>query len=122
MNIEFSQLLFAFGITLFAGLSTGVGSLLAFYTKQTNKKFLSATLGFSAGVMIYVSFVEIFPKANESLQGIYGDTLGYLITTLSFFAGIAIIAIIDKLVPNHENPHEMRDVSDVNNKKISDRA
>ena len=61
-----SSVLFAFGLTLLAGLSTGIGSALAFYTKRTNEKFLSAALGFSAGVMIYVSMIEIFAKAKNS--------------------------------------------------------
>lgn len=64
MDISTNRLLFAFGLTLFAGLSTGIGSALAFYTKQTNKKFLSGALGFSAGVMIYVSMIEIFRNFN----------------------------------------------------------
>lgn len=51
---------FAFGLTLFAGLCTGIGSALAFFSKRTNKGFLSVALGFSAGVMIYVSMIEIF--------------------------------------------------------------
>jgi len=105
--------LFAFGLTVLAGLSTGIGSALAFYTKQTNKKFLSAALGFSAGVMIYVSMIEIFVKARASLEHAYGPTKGYWITTLGFFAGIAIIAFIDRFVPSAENPHEMRDVGEM---------
>lgn len=113
MDTSTSNIIFAFSLTLFAGLSTGIGSALAFYTKQTNKKFLSAALGFSAGVMIYVSFVEIFVKARESLSLIYGDTGGLLVTTISFFSGIALIAIIDKFVPTGENPHELRDVKDM---------
>ncbi|WIF96216.1 zinc transporter ZupT [Caminicella sporogenes] len=108
-----TNVLFAFGLTLFAGLSTGIGSALAFYTKQTNKKFLSAVLGFSAGVMIYVSMIEIFSEARDSLEIIYGETKGYWITTIAFFMGIALIAIIDKFVPSIENPHEMRDVGDM---------
>ncbi|RKD22405.1 zinc transporter, ZIP family [Caminicella sporogenes DSM 14501] len=113
MNISMTNVLFAFGLTLFAGLSTGIGSALAFYTKQTNKKFLSAVLGFSAGVMIYVSMIEIFSEARDSLEIIYGETKGYWITTIAFFMGIALIAIIDKFVPSIENPHEMRDVGDM---------
>lgn len=101
------NVLFALLLTLFAGLSTGIGSLMAFLSKEFNKKFLSAALGFSAGVMIYVSFVEIFVKAKDSLTAFYGAKLGYTYTTISFFAGIAIIAIIDKLVPSFENPHEI---------------
>ncbi len=107
------NVLFAFGLTLFAGLSTGIGSALAFYTKKTNKKFLSAALGFSAGVMIYVSLVEIFVKARASLELVYGPSKGYMITTVAFFGGIALIGIIDKFVPTFENPHELRDVSDM---------
>jgi len=102
--------LFALGLTVFAGLSTGIGSALAFFSKKTNESFLSGALGFSAGVMIYVSMIEIFPKARASLENYYGDiSKGYLITTIAFFGGVALIALIDKLVPNHENPHEIYD-------------
>ena len=65
-----SNILFALALTLFAGLSTGIGSALAFFTNKTNTKFLSTSLGFSAGVMIYVSFVEIFPQAHDLLTSI----------------------------------------------------
>ncbi len=113
MDISNSDLILAFGLTLMAGLSTGVGSALAFYTKQTNTKFLSAALGFSAGVMIYVSMVEIFVKARESLEAVYGDSRGYAYTTLAFFMGIFVMAFIDKMIPSGENPHEMRDVNEM---------
>ncbi len=114
MDFETSRILFALGLTVFAGLSTGVGSILAFYTKKTNETFLSATLGFSAGVMIYVSMIEIFPKARLSLEEVYGsDKEAFIYTTLAFFTGIALIALIDKFVPAAENPHEIRDVSEM---------
>ena len=64
---------FALGLTLLAGLSTGIGSALAFFTTRTNTKFLATALGFSAGVMLYVSFVEIFQKARESLESEMGQ-------------------------------------------------
>ncbi|NLY91139.1 MAG: zinc transporter ZupT [Firmicutes bacterium] len=107
------NLLFAFGLTLLAGLSTGIGSILAFYAKQTNKKFLSVALGFSAGVMIYVSMIEIFAEARVSLETVYGSTKGYWATTVAFFTGIAIIALIDKFVPSPGNPHDMQSEEDV---------
>ena len=65
--MDISNVIFAFLLTLFAGLSTGIGSALALLTKKTSTKFLSASLGFSAGVMIYVSFVEILVKAKDAL-------------------------------------------------------
>jgi len=100
------NVLLAFGLTLFAGLSTGIGSALALIFNTTNKKFLSMALGFSAGVMIYVSFVEILQKARVALTDVYGDEPGAWLTVASFFGGIAIIALIDRFIPSYENPHE----------------
>lgn len=108
LEIFDSPFWFALSLTLFAGLSTGVGSIMAFLSKEFNHKFLAGALGFSAGVMIYVSFVEIFVKAKDSLSMVYGNKVGYIYTTLAFFAGIAVIAIIDKIVPSFENPHELK--------------
>ncbi len=106
-------ILTAFGFTLFAGLSTGIGSALAFFTKRTNTVFLSVSLGFSAGVMIYVSMIEIFGKAKIALISEYGEKFGTTYTVLAFFGGILLIALIDKLIPEFENPHEIRKVEDV---------
>lgn len=105
-----SNILFAFSLTLFAGLSTGIGSLMAFASKRFSPKFLSASLGLSAGVMLYVSMIEIFPKARESLSLVYGDKNGYWLTVLAFFVGMGIIALIDNIVPSYENPHELKNV------------
>ncbi len=112
MEYELKEILIAFGLTLFAGLSTGIGSAIAFFTKHTNTKFLSIALGFSAGVMIYVSFVEIFFKAKESLVDALGLVNGSWLTVVSFFGGISLIAIIDKLIPSTENPHEIKMIED----------
>ena len=104
------NIMFAFTLTLFAGLSTGVGSLIAFFAKKTNKKFLSVSLGFSAGVMIYVSMIEIFVKAQDALVSELGTKTGAIWTVVAFFGGMFLIAIIDKLIPSAENPHEARSV------------
>jgi len=113
MGYENSTILFAFGLTVFAGLSTGIGSALAFFAKSTNTRFLTASLGFSAGVMIYVSMIEIFVKARDALTASAGVSAGYMITTLAFFSGIIVIAVIDRLVPSFENPHEVRCIEDM---------
>ncbi|RPF53889.1 zinc transporter ZupT [Aquisalibacillus elongatus] len=107
------NLLLAFGLTLMAGLATGIGSLLAFVTTTTNTKFLSFTLGFSAGVMIYVSMVEIFFKAQEALIGATDEVTGNWLTVAGFFGGMILIALIDKLIPKQSNPHELKKVEDM---------
>ena len=96
----------AFGLTLFAGMATGIGSVIAFTAKRTNYRFLSVATGFSAGVMLYVSFVEIFVKGGESVAQRYGNYWGHWITTASFFGGMLLIGVIDNLIPAAENPHE----------------
>ncbi len=110
-----SNIYLALGLTVFAGLSTGIGSALAFFTKRTNTKALSIALGFSAGVMIYVSFVEIFFKGHSLLTKAYGVKLGSIYNTLSFFVGIFLIAIIDKVIHKIgiENPHEDMMIEDM---------
>lgn len=120
--MDTQTILFAFGLTLFAGLSTGIGSALAFFAKKTNTKFLAISLGFSAGVMIYVSLVEIFFKAKDELVIELGERSGYWVTTASFFGGILLIAIIDKLIPSVENPHEIRMVEEVSPQAKKERA
>lgn len=122
MEYTTQELLFALGLTLFAGLSTGIGSAIAFFARRTNTQFLSISLGFSAGVMIYVSFVELFFKARTSLEELgtavsISHTQAYWIAVGSFFGGILLIALIDKLIPSVENPHEMKPVEMISNGK-----
>jgi ZIP family zinc transporter len=107
------NLLLAFALTALAGLSTGIGSAIAFFAKQTNRTFLSTALGFSAGVMIYVSFIEIFAKAKDTLVEIHGATTGAWLTTIAFFGGVLFIALIDRMLPSYENPHEAHSVEEM---------
>jgi ZIP family zinc transporter len=97
----------AFFLTLLAGLSTGIGSALAFFARRTNKKMLCFSLGLSAGVMVYVSMVEMIPTAKEALQAQIGTTAGNWAMVISFFGGMLVVAVIDRLVPSYENPHEL---------------
>ncbi len=107
------NVLFALGLTLLAGLSTGIGSLIAFFAKKTNTKLLSMALGFSAGIMIYISMVELFYESRDLLISVLGKTSGPWITVAAFLGGIVFIGVIDRLVPKVENPHEPLKVEDM---------
>jgi zinc transporter, ZIP family len=102
----------ALGLTVLAGLATGIGSVLAFFAKKENHRFLSVATGFSAGVMLYVSFAEIFFQGLETLVAQYGERMGNWINAASFFGGMLLIGIIDKLIPAAENPHEVHSESE----------
>ncbi len=107
------NVLFAFLLTLLAGLATGLGSFIAFFARSNQYRFLALGLGLSAGVMIYISFVEILPEAEESLTLAWGDNIGPWAALIAFVLGIIITAAIDQLVPHAENPHEIRPEEDL---------
>lgn len=102
-----SEVWFALGLTALAGLATGIGSIIAFTAKLSSYRFLSVATGFSAGVMLYVSFVEIFFKGQEALIAHYGDPLGQWVNVAAFFGGMFLIGLIDNLIPEETNPHEV---------------
>lgn len=108
MQLDPQAVWLAFALTLFAGMATGIGSALAFFAKRTNTRFLAIALGFSAGVMLYVSFMEILPKGIEKIAETRTETAAAWLGVGAFFAGILLIGIIDRLVPKADNPHEVR--------------
>ncbi len=113
-DISFETFLFAFMLTLLAGFSTSIGAVLAFFSKSKNYTILSIGMGFSAGVMIYVSFMEILVKSKESFAELYSSQImGESLTVLCFFAGIALSAFIDKMIPEDVNPHETKSSSEL---------
>ncbi|MGL4524854.1 MAG: zinc transporter ZupT [Spirochaetia bacterium] len=94
--------------TLFAGLATLVGGLIGIFYRKGDHKWLSIALGFSAGVMIYLSFVELFFNAQDSLTEYYGEKEGAFRTLLTFMTGMIIVVIIDRLLPDLHGPDVRR--------------
>ena len=109
-TLTLAEILHAFLLTLFAGLSTAFGAIMAFWGGAKNPKVLSIGLGFSAGVMIYVSFVEILVKSQEAFTSKYGEILGESLGLFAFFIGIVFAFIIDQLIPDNINPHHTLDI------------
>jgi ZIP family zinc transporter len=99
-----SAVLFAFLVTLGAGLATAVGAAVGLFARHTNRQFLALALGFSAGVMIYVSFVEILPKAGDYIAQGVSDMTGAVTTAGAFLAGLAGMAIMYRVIPDLEHP------------------
>ena len=107
-----SDVTFAFMLTIIAGLATGIGGIIIMFSKLDNKKFLAVCLSFSAGVMLYIAFAEIFLEALEMLEYEFGYENGLLIGTVAFFAGIVIMVIIDKLIPHHEHDEKALELAE----------
>lgn len=94
----------AFALTAVAGLSTGIGSAIAYFIRKPKIIYLSFSLGVSAGVMIYISFMELLPDASETVGEFWG--------LAAFFMGIVVIGLIDMLIPEPENPHEFAGIDE----------
>ena len=114
MEYSWSTIFMAIGLTALAGLSTGLGAVVAFFAPRTDRRLLSLAMGLSAGVMIYISFMEMLPQAFSDFTEVYGsETAGKGFGVLAFFLGIGLIALIDKLVPEDENPHEAHTLAEL---------
>lgn len=104
------QLLMGGVLSLLAGLCTGVGAAIALFLKKTDTRMLTYALGASAGVMVYISFMELMPAATDML----GDQAGSKWIVLgAFFGGMAAASLIDRLVPEDENPHEVLSLNEL---------
>lgn len=87
-------------MTLLAGLATVIGGFITFLVNKNNLKILSLGLGFSAGVMIFVSFTEILTTAEELLKAYYPVDYHWIMFW-GFIAGVVISKLIDTFVPDH---------------------
>lgn len=112
-HFTIEQILIVLALTTLAGLATGIGGAIGFFVKRTNTRLLTFLLGLSAGVMIYISFVELFASAQRGLAEVHGDVYGKLFGLAAFFGGIGVAMLIDKLVPEDENPHEAHGVEEL---------
>lgn len=108
-------------ITLFAGLATAIGSIFAFVFKKDNLKALSVGLGFSAGVMIFLSFTDILPAAKEMLKAIFPNNNEWVVYG-GFILGIIIAIAIDYFIPDHIDETELLNPDTVNTGKKIKRA
>ena len=109
MDTSLGNIGFALLLSILAGLSTCIGGTIAYFIKKPKLIYLSLVLGFSAGVMIYISFMELLPRAFESV--------GKIECLALFFIGIISIGLIDISIPWIKNPHHYKDLSDYNNVK-----
>ncbi|MDE5934322.1 MAG: zinc transporter ZupT [Muribaculaceae bacterium] len=108
-----SDIWIAIALTVFAGLATGLGGLVSMFARRPSTRFLAFAMGLSAGVMTYISFMELLPEAYSAFEPLYGERGASVRMLLSFFGGIAIIALIDWLVPEDENPHEAHSLDEL---------
>jgi len=104
-------------MTVLAGLSTSIGGLIAFMVKKDDMRVLALGLSFSAGVMIYISFMEILPQSIAKFaHNFESHKMAAAVAIAVFFGGALITALIDQLVPEHIS-HEMMETGHKHSKK-----
>lgn len=117
----------AFALVIGAALSTGLGAAVVFFpslVKLASKHVLASALAFAAGVMVYVSLIEIFQKANSSfVDAGHSDGMAHLYTALCFFGGILIMmalnAVLDFIGGDHDcHEHNTKNIPCDDEKKL----
>jgi len=105
-----------------AGISTIIGGFVTFFIKRKSMRALSIGLGFSAGVMIFISLSELLPSSQEYVTKIFGASNSW-ITVLSFVVGIVIAILIDYFIPDHikDENHYITDDDHENDPEIIDK-
>lgn len=112
MDFFSSTAFWAFMLTLLAGMSTAFGAFLAFFKTKDESRILAFGLGFSGGVMVYLSFVEILPKSIDFFSRTNAQNAESL-GILCFFVGMIVAFGIDLLIPKDVNPHELKSQNEV---------
>ena len=118
-GIRMDPVWWAFVLTAAAGLATGGGSCIAFFFDRSDKRFLALALGFSGGVMLYISFAELLAGARHRLVEIDGIR-GSFCAAAAFFIGIFIAVLIDRLIPESGHSHEVRAVEEMEHPRKPD--
>lgn len=110
--------LIPFLITLFAGLSTALGGLVVFFGNTEKLNWLSFTMSFAAGVMLYVSFVEILPESYLEFKHFNDQNTALLYVTGFFIFGALFAIFTDKLLPEQKINNQVNKSITSKNKKI----
>ena len=122
LTLTSPQVLIALLVTLGAGSATMLGALVLLKTKETNPRVLSFGLSFAGGAMVYISMIEIFWKSEDYFKQVFTSKVAYNYTTLAFFAGILLIFLMDKILPNPHNdlsvPPNSDEAGDIKLKKL----
>ncbi|MGL4491095.1 MAG: zinc transporter ZupT [Rhizobiaceae bacterium] len=97
------NVLVAFAVCVFASLSTVVGAAFLLRADKADPRALAFGLAFAGGAMVYISLGEIFQKSYTAFLEVYADKQAYTYATYAFFAGVFLLAIVDRLIPNPHN-------------------
>lgn len=101
--------IFALALSFLAGISTVLGAIIAFGTRKKSDKAITFALGFSAGVMICVSFTDLFPYAEQALMNSYGKFYGVVLTMFYMLSGMIFAMLIDRFIPSESHVIEVND-------------
>lgn len=95
----------ALALSAVAGLSTTIGALIGISLKEISPRFMSANLGFAAGVMIFISFVELFERSI--------NIVGLFYASIAFFSGMLFMFVLDFLIPHEYIGESMKSKSEL---------
>ncbi len=97
------QAMIAMALSLAAGLATGIGGLVVCFLKVPTRRLLSIGLGFSGGVMVAVSLMDLLPEAFSACMVPMGKVVGGFYAIVVMAIGMLLAALIETFVPERPN-------------------
>lgn len=98
--LNLNPILQALIATIGTWLVTALGALLVVFTKRLSQKYLDASLGMAAGVMIAASFWSLLKPAIEvSAERGYG-AYKWVPALVGFLLGATVLRVVDKILPH----------------------
>jgi ZIP family zinc transporter len=100
---ELSPVLQALAATLGTWLLTAAGASLVLFARQVSRRYLDASVGFAAGVMIAASFWSLLAPAIDYAESEGYGSLRFIPPLVGFLAGAVFLRVVDRLLP-HMHP------------------
>ncbi len=94
----FSPLLAALAAGIFTWGCTALGACVVFFTRRFSQKLMDGMLGFTAGVMLSVSFWSLLAPAVQMSEG--GNIPSWVPPAGGFLIGVVFLRLLDKLLPH----------------------
>ena len=84
-------------------LLTALGAAVVLFTRQVSRRYLDASLGFAAGVMIAAGFWSLLAPSIDQAESLGYGSLCWVSALVGFVLGATSMCIMDRVVP-HMHP------------------
>lgn len=95
--------LLSFLLTIIAGLSTLIGSIVIFLNKKNKDKIIISSLSFASAVMLFISITDLIPESYNMFKNLFRLFPLIILILININIGIILSFYIKKYIPENNN-------------------